>query len=298
MDKALLSHAASVLEIIASLKLSSSHLNKLIKGGYLADFFLASVTQQFAETWPDPNRWIFGLPGYQDGTFNLSDPTPDGQDQALLDQGTQVLELMAQAKLSASQLCVLLDNGHLANFFTASLLPGFAQLGRDNLRVAFGLPKLLPDHAISFLGEVIIPPDATLDYLIRLGQYHGQQRHITLIRKNLTINCRGVRKLSLLHFMDPLRTAEVYRALSAIGDKDLALVEDLLALGADPQLKMKVKEAAIYALGSTLLLDQQRRVPCLGNNCDPNWLDLTYYERNWPAGSCFLLVESTTLLSM
>lgn len=153
------------------------------------------------------------------------------------------------------------------------------------------LKKLTPDPDIIELGELTVAENATVEEMTRAGEYDGYKPNIDLICKHFSIIRRGPRKLYLVHFKKDMDTKEVEQAVAAMPDKELALVEDLLAVGAHPKHKELQREFPIFCLGSSAVLRGARLVPCLGGWPDERWLHLFYSHDGWGGGCRFLLVQ-------
>lgn len=102
-----------------------------------------------------------------------------------------------------------------------------------------------------------------MEEMTRAGKYDGYKPNIDLICKHFSITRRGPRKLYLAHFKEEMGSEEVEKAVVAMGDKELALVEDLLAVGAHPKHKELQRKFPIICLGSSAVLRGHRYVPYL-----------------------------------
>lgn len=204
-------------------------------------------------------------------------------------QAQQVLKFVGQQELSGKQLQSLLVSGLFTDILEAAATDGFAKLHRDTVRVALGLPKLTPDPDIIELGELTVGEKATTEVLVAAGEYNYANENITTA--NFPITRRGPRKLYLVHYKKDMDTEEVEAAVAAMGDKELAKVENLLAVGAHPKHKKLQQEFPIICLGSSAVLYGTRNVPCLDGWGGRRKLDLYYYDYGWDDDCRFLLVD-------
>ena len=130
--------------------------------------------------------------------------------------------------------------------------------------------------------------DLSIAELVNMSKLDDTNENITTA--NFPITRRGPRKLYLVHYKKDVDTKEVEAAVAAMGDKELAKTEDLLAVGAHPKHKELQREFPIICLGSSAVLYGARNVPCLRGWSDGRRLGLFYYGSGW-AGRCrFLLV--------
>lgn len=210
--------------------------------------------------------------------------------KATFRQAQQVLKFVGQQDLSGPQLQQLLVSGLFTDILEAAASEGFAKLHRDTVRVALSLPKLTPDPDIIELGELTVSENATVEEMTRAGEYDGYKPDIELICKHFSITARGPRKLYLAHFKKDMESEQVEAAVAAMGDKELAPVEYLLAVGAHLKHKELQREFPIICLGSSAVLDGLRRVPCLFGWGVGRGLDLRCYDFGWRDGCRFLLV--------
>lgn len=203
-------------------------------------------------------------------------------------QAQHVLKIVGQQELSGKQLQSLLVSGLFTDILEAVATDGFAKLHRDTVRVALGLPKLTPDSDIIELGELTVSDKATTEEMVRAGAYNYANENITTA--NFPITRRGPRKLYLVHYKKDMDIKEVEAAVAAMGDKELAKTEDLLAVGAHPKHKELQREFPIICLGSSAMLDGRRLVPYLCGWHDERRLDLRYDGSRWNGSCRFLLV--------
>lgn len=210
-----------------------------------------------------------------------------------LSQAVAVVDLARRMNLSAQKLQKLIDGGYLADFFqAASTVPHFDQLPRCQLRTVYGLPQRFPEHNLTYLGELDIPAATSLAELICQGNFCGNPRHLDLIHENFTITYHGRRRLYSIRFDHPVPTDDVVCIGAYYDPKHLALVEDLLTVDMHPDFQEQARQLKLVQLGSSIMVDDARRIPCLGRpSANGRRLDLGYYNRTWPAGSQFLLVE-------
>ncbi|MEX1997604.1 MAG: hypothetical protein WEA04_02930 [Candidatus Andersenbacteria bacterium] len=205
-------------------------------------------------------------------------------------QAQQVLKFVGQQDLSGKQLQQLLVSGLFTDILEAAATDGFPTLHRDTVRVALGLPKLTPDPSVTELGELTVGEKATTEEMVRAGEYNYANENITTA--NFPITRRGPRKLYLVHFKKDMESEQVEAAVAAMGDKELAKTEDLLAVGLHPKHKELQREFPTICLGSSAVLDGDRHVPCLGRWGDGRELDLDYYDSRWDDYCRFLLAGS------
>lgn len=205
-------------------------------------------------------------------------------------QAQQVLNFVGQKELSGKQLQSLLASGLFTDILEAAATDGFASLHRDTVRVALGLPKLTRDPDIIELGELTVSENATMEEMTRAGKYDGYQPNIDSICQHFFITRRGPRKLYLVHFKKEMYTKDVEFAVAAMPDKELALIEDLLAVGAHPKHKELQWEFPIICLGSSAVLSGARRVSYLGMWDGRRKLNVDYHDFRWLGNCRFLLV--------
>jgi hypothetical protein len=203
-------------------------------------------------------------------------------------QAQHVLKIVGQQELSGKQLQSLLVSGLFTDILEAAATDGFAKLHRDTVRVALGLPKLTPDRDIIELGELTVGEKATTEEMVRAGEYNYANEYITTA--NFPITSRGPRKLYLVHFKKDMESEQVEAAVAAMGDKELAKTEDLLAVGAHPKHKELQREFPIVCLGSSAVLGGPRSVPALSRWDVRRGLSLRCYDGRWSGRCRFLLV--------
>lgn len=210
-----------------------------------------------------------------------------------LSQAVSVVDLARRMNLSAQKLQKLIDRGYLADLFqAAATVPHFDQLPRCQLRTTYGLLQRLPEHNLTYLGELNIPAGTSLAELVCQGKFYGNPRHLDLIHQQIAITRHGPRRLYVIRFDHPVPTDDVACIGAYYDPKRLALVEDLLAVDMHPDFQEQAKLLKLVQLGSSIMVDDARRIPCLGRpSANGRRLDLGYYNRTWPADSQFLLVE-------
>lgn len=209
-------------------------------------------------------------------------------------QAQQVLKLVGQQDLSGPQLQQLLISGLFTDVLEAAAAEGFSGLHRDTVRVALGLPKLTPDPDIIELGELMVTEKATIEEMTRAGEYDGYQPNIDLICKNFSITRRGPRELYLAHFKKEMSNDELDKAIAAMGDKEDAPAEYLLAVGAHPKHRELQRQFPIIARGSSAVVLGYRGVPCLYGRGARRDLRLHWGGGDWDGVCRFLLVRKSS----
>lgn len=210
---------------------------------------------------------------------------------ATLAQGLKVLELIKQKEVSAAHLQRLLAEGFLADLLEAVSKDGFTGLHRDTVREALDLSIFTPDPVITELGELVVSDKLTIKEMIQAGEYDGNKHNTDLVCQHFSITRRGPRNLYLVHFKKDMDSKRVERSVAAMADKELALVEDLLAVGAHPKHKELRREFPIICLGSSAKLGGHRYVPCLSRSSTMRLLELIYYGYGWHDEYRFLLAD-------
>jgi len=104
---------------------------------------------------------------------------------------------------------------------------------------------------ITELPGIVIPEDATIASLRRAGMYDRLKADAweEINDENFAVTVTGPRSLSLAEFTESVTTRQVEEVIEKMGYK-LALVEDLLAVGAHPEYRNLQLEFFITALGS------------------------------------------------
>lgn len=203
---------------------------------------------------------------------------------ATLAQGQQVLNLVVQKKVPSDRLQRLLEGGFLADLMEAN-----GNLNRDEFRSFLKLGKLHPD--LMELPGIVIPEDATIASLKTAGEYDDQSDYAKqyITDEHFTVTVTGSRRLCLAHFNKVVTSQHVEEVAEEMG-YTVALVEDLLSVGAHSEYRELQRQFPIIALGSSAVVGGDRYVPYLGRWADGRCLDLGWYGRGWSDVCRFLLV--------
>lgn len=204
---------------------------------------------------------------------------------ATLSQGQQILNLVTQKKVSSEHLQRLLEGG-----FLADLLDANGNLERESFRMFLGLGQLMP--SLTELKGIILPgKDCSLTSRIKDGGYDWKNDDITEKRFPLTL-AAGPRPLVLAHFNKVMTSPQVEEWATENG-YEVALIDDLLAVGSHSEYKELQRQFPIIALGSSTVFDGERYVPGLGRNDSKRDLDLGWYGNEWHGYCRFLLVRKS-----
>ena len=202
---------------------------------------------------------------------------------ATLPQATKVLELIAQKKVPSDRLQRLLEGG-----FLADLLEADSGLKRDEFRQFLKLGNLYPD--LTELPGIIIPDNTTIETLktaCECNQSDYASQYLT--SEHFKVAVRGSRNLFLAHFNRKVTSEHVKAVAEEMGYK-VALVEDLLCVGAHPEHRELQRQFPIRALGSSSVVRGDRRVPSLDRWYDERYLYLTLCGGEWDDCCRFLFV--------
>ncbi len=138
------------------------------------------------------------------------------------------------------------------------------------------------------LNGVVLPEStATLPDRIGAGRYDWVNEQITAERFPLTLPA-GPRNLALVHFRAVV-ASEQAEAWAKENGFEVALIDDLLAVGAHLEHKKLQQRFPIIALGSSADVRGERNVPCLSRADTRRELGLRWYEYGWHDGCRFLL---------
>ncbi len=171
----------------------------------------------------------------------------------------------------------------------ADLLDGnIGNVNREEFRRVLGLKKLAPDPVITELIGVVLPEQLrTLDKRIVDGKYDWFNDDITAERFPLTLPA-GSRELALVHFNKEMTSEKVEKWAMENG-YELALIDDLLAVGSHSEYKELQRQFPIVALGSSAVILGFRHVPSLRRRDSDRGLRLFYWDRVWDAPCRFLV---------
>lgn len=204
---------------------------------------------------------------------------------ATLPQAQQVLNLIIQKKVPSEQLQRLLEGG-----FLADLLDANGNLERESFRKFLGLGNLMPN--LMELTSVVIPDQSvTFDDRIAKGDYNWKNDDLTEKRFPLTLSA-GPRNLFLAHF-DKTMTSEKVEAWAKENGYEVALIDDLLAVGSHSEYKELQRQFPILALGSSTVIDDERHVPDLSRVGSERYLRLYWYVDDW-SGLCRFLLRKVS----
>jgi len=206
---------------------------------------------------------------------------------ATLGQGAKVLELILQKGTPAEQMQDLLQSGLLADLLDANV----DSVNREDFRTLLGLAKLFPDPVVTELPGITLP-DQSVTYGDRIaaGGYDWEDDDITEQRFLLTLPA-GPRNLVLAHFNKVMNTQEVEQWGKENG-YELALFDDLLAVGSHPEYKKLQRQFPIIQLGSSAEVSGSRCVPCLDESDAERRLCLSWCnDTDWNDDCRFLLVR-------
>jgi hypothetical protein len=122
---------------------------------------------------------------------------------------------------------------------------------------------------------------------IAYGTYDWVNNDITKKRFPLTLPA-GPRQLVLVHF-NKVMTSQKVEAWAKDNGYEVALIDDLLAVGSHSEYKELQRQFPIVALGSSAVLDGDRHVSCLCRVDSERYLFLIYDGDDWFARCRFLL---------
>lgn len=144
---------------------------------------------------------------------------------------------------------------------------------------------------ITELGEVFIPNDASTEGMILAGHYSYVNKDIS--SEHFPITCRGKRKLFLMQLTREVEVNKVQTEVSSLGNKQLALIGDLLALGAHPVYREVLRGTLlVICLGFTYTVRDCSRAPFLFRRGEGLGLDLKYFYDRCHTDYRVLLVDS------
>lgn len=203
----------------------------------------------------------------------------------------QLIELIGQ--VSEEQLTLL--NPFLAALVEVSKTDdGLEQLDLDEFRENLGLEKILPEPTITELsGVTLAGSEVSLEDQKAAGKYDWMNSDITVERFPLTLPA-GSQDLILAHFDVDVKSEQVEIWAKEHG-YELALIDDLLAVGSHSEYRELLLKFPIVALMSSTIVDGERRVPCLGRRDSGRGFYLLGWERVWGASYQFLLRKVSTL---
>ena len=143
---------------------------------------------------------------------------------------------------------------------------------------------------ITEIGEVIMPEQATVEELVCAGNYDAYANP-EINNHFFQITCHGRRRLFLAEFKIHKDIDSVRKQVAAIGNRKLALMEDLLAVGAHPDYRELQRQFLIICLGADYWVRQFRRIPFLFAREGKRGIDLMFFSIKWHENTRFLLVE-------
>ncbi|MEX1112291.1 MAG: hypothetical protein WEC84_02405 [Candidatus Andersenbacteria bacterium] len=205
---------------------------------------------------------------------------------ATLPQAHKVLELLAQKKVSSDQLQRLLEGG-----FIADLLEANGNLEREAFRKFLGLGNLYP--TVTELTGVALPESSiTFGDRIADGKYDWINDDITEKRFPLSLP-GGPRQLAVVHFGRLVNSSQEVEQWAANNGYEVALIDDLLAVGSHPEYKELQRQFPVIALGSSAVIGGRRFVPYLYGNDSERDLYLYWYDYDWFVSCRFLLFRKS-----
>ena len=137
-------------------------------------------------------------------------------------------------------------------------------------------------------GIVLSGATVSLADRIAAGQYDWCNDDITAERFPLKLQA-GPRSLLLVHF-DKVMTIAKVEQWAAQNGYELALIDDLLAVGSHPEYRELQRKYPIVALGSSAVVSGSRYVPYLGRFSTYRYLYLGWCVNDW-SGRCRFLVR-------
>ncbi len=203
-------------------------------------------------------------------------------------QAQRVLQVVGEQGLTGRQLQQLFVSGILTDVLEAAKLDGFSKVNRDAVRVAVGLPKLIPDPVVTELPGIVLPdPSVTLGDRIAAGGYDWFNDDITPARFPLTLPA-GPAPLATVWFQRDMQAGEVEQ-WTATTEWEVALIDDTLAVGSHAEYRELQRQFPIIALGSSAVVDGRRHVPYLYGHDTRRYLPLDWYDFSFRDGCRFLL---------
>lgn len=203
-----------------------------------------------------------------------------------LGQGVKVMELILQKEVPAEQMQDLLQSGLLADLLDANI----GSVNREDFRKLLGLGKVMPD-LMELTGIVLPELSVTYGDRIAAGGYDWKDDVITEKRFPLTLPA-GPRNLVLVHF-NKVMTSQKVEVWAADNGYEVALFDDLLAVGSHPEYKELQRQFPIIQLGSSAEVRGGRRVPSLSRGGAGRSLCLDWYGFDWFEDCRFLLVRKS-----
>ncbi|MEO6077176.1 MAG: hypothetical protein ABIP54_00115, partial [Candidatus Andersenbacteria bacterium] len=201
---------------------------------------------------------------------------------ATLKQANKLLELVIQKETPSEQLQTLYEGGYLADLLDANL----STMNREAFRKFCGLGQLMPD--LMELNGIILPEQSvTFGDRITKGAYDWKNDDLTEKRYPLTLSA-GPRNLVLAHF-NKVMTSKQVEAWASENGYEVALIDDLLAVGSHSEYKELQRKFPIIALGSSAVVGGRRHVPDLSRSDSRRFLYLLWYFDAWRGGCRFLL---------
>lgn len=147
----------------------------------------------------------------------------------------------------------------------------------------------LPDPVVTNLLSIVLPERGkTLGERIADGGYDWTSNDITEKRFPLTLPA-GPRQLAIVHFRHVMGSKDIEQWAAKNG-YEVALIDDLLAVGAHPQHKKLARPLPVFSLGSSAAIDGDRCVIYLCW-CGSERGLLLLCDGDWNDCCCFLLVR-------
>lgn len=211
---------------------------------------------------------------------------------ATLKQANKLLELVIQKGTSSQQLQAILENGFLADLLDANL----SGMNREEFRRILGLKTPSQQYVLGAgifrLPGIVLPEQSrTLDDRIADGNYDWKNGNITSQRFQLTLPA-GPCELVLAHFNKVMTSKQVQQWATENG-YEVALIDDLLAVGSHSEYRELQRQFPIIALGSFNIVCDERIVLCLGGRSDWRCLNLSASDFDWGDDFRFLLRKAS-----
>ena len=186
----------------------------------------------------------------------------------------------------------MLNSGYFP-LIRKAVLAGLELPSRDEFAEFLGLGKLHPD--LMELEGIVIPEDATIASLKTAGEYDCQSDYAKqyITDEHFKVTMTGSRRLCLAHFNKVVTSEHVEEVAKEMGYK-VALASDLLCVGSHPEYRELQRQYPIIALGSSTVVDGDRRVPYLDRWGDERDLRLPWFGLEWHNDCRFLLVGKDT----
>lgn len=163
------------------------------------------------------------------------------------------LKIAEEKGLTAEAARLMKSSGALADMCEAGNAGTLCDEKRNEWRLALGLHRIKPCPKLTRLWTVMIPCDATVGSMVRAGQYVKEPSFIN--DAYFCISHVGARNLLTCDLQMPIRPNDARRYIeSELPHHGIAGIDDLLAVGADPNCRKIYEEVPIACLGSPLPL--------------------------------------------